>query len=205
MRIWSRPLGPFATNCYIVADPDGPAAWVIDPGTPDPWVSETLSQVGLTVEAIVLTHGHVDHIGGVEQVKGETGAPVWIHPADQPMLGDPRKNGGAFFGMLVRAPEPDRLLAEGDRLRLGSLEFQVLHTPGHTPGGISFYTPGHVIAGDTLFAGSIGRSDLPGGNFEQLITSIRTKLLVLPPETMVYPGHGPTTSIGDEREYNPFV
>lgn len=205
MLVWSRELGDFATNCYIIACPQTRACAVVDPGVPDPWIKRTLSEQGLTPSLILLTHGHVDHIGGVEWVKAQSGAPVWVHPADEPMLRDPRLNSSAFFGAPITAPPPDRLLNEGDTVTLGNLTFQVLHTPGHTPGGICFYTPGHLIAGDTLFAGSVGRTDLAGGNWESLIRSIRTKLLPLPPETVVYPGHGPTTTIGDEKEYNPFL
>lgn len=205
MRLWTRALGPFASNCYIIACPTTGEGAVIDPGVPDPWIKRVLSQEGIKVTAIILTHGHVDHIGGVEWVRSFTGAPIWIHADDVPMLGDAALNGSAFFGEPITAPAPDRLLAEGDVAAVGTLRFDVLHTPGHSPGGICLYTPGHLIAGDTLFAGSIGRTDLPGGNFEGLIDSIRTKLLGLPPETAVYPGHGPSTSIGDEKEYNPFL
>ncbi len=205
MLIWSRELGEFATNCYIIACPQTRESAVIDPGVPDPWIKRTLAEQGLKPSLILLTHGHVDHIGGVAWVKSFTGAPVWVHPLDQPMLADPQLNGSAFFGEPITAPTPDRLLSEGDTVTVGNLVFQVLHTPGHTPGGICFYTPGHLIAGDTLFAGSVGRTDLVGGNWESLMRSIREKLLPLPPATMVYPGHGGTTTLGDEKEYNPFL
>ncbi|HEY3368044.1 MAG TPA: MBL fold metallo-hydrolase [Symbiobacteriaceae bacterium] len=207
VQIYSRELGDFATNCYIVACPQTNACAVIDPGVPDPWVKRTLADHGLKPVAIILTHGHLDHIGGVAWVREFTGAPVLVHTADAPMLTDPVRNGSAAFGGLVTAPPPDRLLADGETITVGKLELQVLHTPGHTPGGICLYIRdgGHLITGDTLFAGSIGRTDLPGGSFETLIRSIREKLLTLPDETTVYPGHGPATSIGDERAYNPFL
>lgn len=204
MQIWFRGLGEFATNCYIIACPETSACAVVDPGTPDPWIKRTLAAEGLKPSLILLTHGHLDHIGGVEWVKGFSGAPVWIHGADAPMLTDTMLNGSMSFGMPVVAPPPDRLLVDGDTFTLGNLALRVIHTPGHTPGGICFYTPGHLLAGDTLFAGSIGRTDLAGGDYESIIRSIKEKLLVLPPETVVYSGHGPTTTIGDEREYNPF-
>lgn len=204
-RIWSRELGPFATNCYIAACPETGEAAVIDPGTPDPWIKQVLVSQGLKVSAIWLTHGHVDHIGGVEWVQSFSGAPIWIHADDEAMLADPMRNGSSLFGPAVIAPGPDHRFSEDDPVTLGRLSFKVIHTPGHTPGGIGLYTPGHLIGGDTLFAGSIGRTDLPGGDFATIIRSIKERLLPLPPETVVYPGHGPTTTIGDEKEYNPFI
>ncbi|MFZ5824356.1 MAG: MBL fold metallo-hydrolase [Bacillota bacterium] len=205
MKIWFRELGDFATNCYLVACTETKKAMVVDPGTPDPWIKKSVAQYDLKVELILLTHGHLDHIGGVEWVKSWSGAPVWIHEADSKYLTSPALNGSAFFGQPIVAPRADRLLRGGEQISVGSLSFQVLHTPGHTPGGISLYTPGHLIAGDTLFAGSIGRTDLAGGNHGTLIKAIKERLLPLPPETVVYPGHGPTTTIGDEKEYNPFL
>jgi hydroxyacylglutathione hydrolase len=205
MRIWSRGLGDFGTNCYIIACPQTGEAAVIDPGSPDPWVEATLKQHGLRPAQIILTHGHLDHIGGVADVKRATGAAVAVHGDDAPMLTDAVRNGSAYFGMPVVAPPPDKLLRDGDVVTVGNLKLAVLHTPGHTPGGICLYTPGHLIAGDTLFAGSIGRTDLAGGDYRTLIDSIRTKLLGLPADTVVYPGHGESTTIGDEAEYNPFL
>ncbi|MEW8979617.1 MAG: MBL fold metallo-hydrolase [Symbiobacterium sp.] len=205
MRIWFRELGDFASNCYVVACPETGKALVIDPGYPDPWIRRCVEENGLTVAQIVLTHGHLDHIGGVGWVKEWSGAPVCVHAADAPFLTDPFMNGSAYFGRHVTAPAPDRLLRDGDRVEAGSLSLEVIHTPGHSPGGICLHAPGHLFAGDTLFAGSIGRTDLYGGDFETLLRSIATRLLTLPPETVVYPGHGPTTTIGEEKEYNPFL
>jgi hydroxyacylglutathione hydrolase len=213
VRIWSQELGEFGTNCYIIACPETGDSAVIDPGTPDPWIKQTLAAAGLKPSLILLTHGHLDHIGGVEWVKSFTGAPVWVHTDDAAMLTDPVRNGSAYFGEAVVAPAADRTLRDGEQVSVGNLRFAVLHTPGHTPGGVCFYLApggpggetGHLIAGDTLFAGSIGRTDMAGGDHASLIRSIREKLLPLPAETMVYPGHGPTTTIGDEKEYNPFL
>lgn len=205
MQIFSQALGPFAANCYIIACEETKAAAVVDPGMPDAWIKRTLEEHQLKAALILLTHGHVDHIGGVSWVKSFTRAPLMAHEGDLPLLSDARLNGSARFGIPITTPAPDRLLKDGETIPLGNLYLWVLHTPGHSSGGICFYTPGHLIAGDTLFAGSIGRTDLPGGDYETLVGGIRTKLLVLPAETVVYPGHGETTTIGDEAEYNPFL
>lgn len=210
MRIWSSELGDFGTNCYIIACEETGESAVIDPGAEDPWLRQTLTQHGLKPAWVLLTHGHLDHIGGIHLVKALTGAKVAVHGDDAAMLTDPRLNGSLLFGMPVQAPPPDLLLRDGDEIQVGNLCFTVIHTPGHTWGGIGLYYqpaqgPGHLFAGDTLFAGSIGRTDLPGGDHGTLINSIRTRLLTLPAETNVYPGHGPTTTIGDEAEYNPFL
>lgn len=206
MQIWGKELGDFGTNCYIIQCKETGAAAIVDPGTPAPWIKQHVGTHGLTISLILLTHGHLDHIGGVEWVKSFTAAPVLVHPDDLEMLSDPVLNGSALFGGdPISLGGADRLLVHGDVVELGKLRLQVLHTPGHSPGGISFYTPGHLISGDALFAGSIGRTDLPGGNYEVLKRSIHTHLFTLPDDTLVYPGHGPTTTIGDEREYNPFL
>lgn len=205
MRIWSSELGTFGTNCYIIACTETGESAIIDPGADEPWLAETLAANGLEPDAILLTHGHLDHISGIAAVQRLTEASVAIHGEDAPMLSDPRRNGSALFGMPVTAPAPDRLLQDGDEVRVGNLRLTVIHTPGHTPGGCCFYTEGHLFTGDTLFAGSIGRTDLAGGNYGTLIQSIKSKLLGLPAETVVYPGHGPSTTIDDEREHNPFL
>lgn len=205
MRHWVRALGPFAANCYIIACPETLAAAIVDPGQPDPWIRRVVAENGLQVTGIWLTHGHVDHIGGVEWALSWTGAPLLAPGAEAELLADPVLNGSTFAPPECAILRADRWLRHGDTLQLGRLTFQVIHTPGHTPGGVCFYTPGHLISGDTLFAGGVGRTDLPGGDEGLLLGSIRKRLYILPGDTRVYPGHGPATTIGDEREYNPFT
>ncbi len=205
MLLWSRALGSFATNCLIIACPETRKAAIVDPGQADPWIKRTVAEHQLQVQHVLLTHAHVDHIGGVDWVREWSGAPLAVHADDVPLAENPQLNGSAMFGPPVHLRTPDRLLRDGDTISIGELTLQVIHTPGHTPGGVCYYLPGHLLAGDTLFAGSVGRTDLAGGSMTALVESIRGKLFVLPEDTVVYPGHGPNTSIGDERAYNPFV
>jgi glyoxylase-like metal-dependent hydrolase (beta-lactamase superfamily II) len=202
------PLEPLQTNAIILACDDCCA--VVDPGWPEPIV-DILKERQLVVTQIWLTHGHGDHIGGVNAVKAAFGDAQLIAPADDvAMLSDPRLNMSAMFGASLTTPVPDRLVTAGDVLELGATRWQVIDTSGHTPGGISFYCPqageaGVLLAGDALFAGSIGRTDIPGGDHDQLVSNIRLRLLALPPDTLVIPGHGPDTTIGRERAGNPFL
>ena len=201
-------LGPLETNCWIVADDrDGPAA-VIDPADDARAILSALGE--RVVAAIVLTHAHFDHIGAVRDLIAATGAPLLIHSADAPDLADETTTGGAMFGFSQTAPAPDRTLCDGEDIEIGEVHLMVLHTPGHTPGGICLFAEDpsggapHLFAGDTLFAGSVGRTDFPGGDARVLSRSIATQLAVLPAETIVHPGHGPDTTIGRERRVNPF-
>lgn len=205
MEIKGISLGPVRTNCYWLEDETSRQAILFDPGAgPEP-VIEALR--GYEVQAIILTHGHWDHISGVQQLKEATGAPVWISAFEQHWLTDPTLNRSAYVPGVapITGPAPDRLLSEGESFTFAGQEFQVLHTPGHTPGSLSFVSQGFVIVGDALFRGSIGRTDLPGGSLAELTRSIKTKLFTLPDEMVVAPGHGPATTIGAEKEYNPYV
>lgn len=203
MEYQSFIVGDIMTNCYLLWSEK--EAGVIDPGGPVSQVIEFIKQHGLVLKWIVNTHGHADHIVGNGALRNEFGAPILIQERDREMLLEPTANLSVFMGKGITSPDADKLLKEGDLLRLGSEVLQVIETPGHTPGGISLVTTGLLFSGDTLFFESIGRTDLPGGNHEQLLQSIRKKLMVLPPETIVLPGHGESTTIEHESQFNPFL
>ncbi len=197
-------LGPFATNCYIVGSESGGEGMIVDPGDKAKEILKKVEDLQLDIKLIALTHGHIDHIGALKKIKEATGAEVAIHADDAKSL---RKQPltimlGLFYPI---PPPPDRLLKDGDSIEVGDLHFAVLHTPGHTPGGICLLGEGVVFSGDTLFNYSVGRADLPGGNESRLMNSIQTRLMTLPDETIVYPGHGPDTTIGAERKGNPYL
>lgn len=201
MEILCIPVTPFVANCFVLREAD--EVLVVDPGEAAPEVLRAIE--GRTVRAIVNTHAHADHCGGNAELVRRTGAPLLCHGQDLPLLRTIEQQGMMFGVPFPPSPEPDRLLEEGDTVEVGSARLRVLHTPGHSPGHIVLVGDGFVITGDVLFAGSIGRTDLPGGSYEQLLQSIRDKLMPLPDETVVYSGHGPATTIGEERRTNPFL
>ncbi len=205
LRVITIPNGQFQENCYLLAETGQADAVIVDPGEEPESFLAAAAREGLRIREIWLTHGHLDHVVGVADVKAATGAPVLLHPADEPLYRNLPQQ-GLWFGLRLAPPPPiDRELAHGGTVAIGSTVFQVRHTPGHSPGSVSFVTDGLVIGGDVLFQGSIGRTDLPGGSFDRLIQSIREELLVLPDDTVVYSGHGPATTVGAERRSNPFL
>jgi hydroxyacylglutathione hydrolase len=210
MRLDSFPAPPFHENAYLVSCPDTGEAVVVDPGDGADVLVEAVRQSGVAPRAILLTHAHLDHISGVDVVKALYDVPVYLHPADR-FLYDAVVEQGRFFGLEVRRQPPvDADLGAGLTLPVGRLTLRVHETPGHSPGGVVFevgLTDGGIrlLAGDTLFAGSIGRTDLPGGDYSTLVTSIRTVLLDFADDVPVFPGHGEATTIGRERRENPFL
>jgi len=201
------PVGPLQCNCSIIADETTHEAMVIDPGDDIADVLAVIAKHSLQVKQIVITHAHIDHVGGAMKLRAATGAPILLNQNDSTLL-KMLDIQAAWLGMPAPGKvEVDQSIGESDKVQAGPLHAQVLHTPGHTEGSICLYFPAEkkLIAGDTLFAGSIGRTDLPGGSFDKIIRSLHEKVLVLPDETVVIPGHGPLTSIGEERENNPFL
>ena len=205
MKVVSIPNGRFVENCHLVIDEAGAECAIIDPGEEAGLIAHTVAAADVKPVAIWLTHAHIDHVLGVPRLKTDSGAPVYLHPGDR-MLYDHVAEQATAFGMRAGPlPAPDRALAHGDVLRVGTLQFRVRHAPGHSPGSVVFEGQGVAFAGDVLFQGSIGRTDLPGGDFETLIRSIERELLTLPDSTIVYCGHGPETTVGRERGANPFL
>jgi glyoxylase-like metal-dependent hydrolase (beta-lactamase superfamily II) len=197
-------VGAFQENCYIVSDPDSDALAIVDPGSePDKIIAE-VEATGRTPHAIWITHAHVDHIGAIAPVKQRWDVPVWLHPLDQPLYRVGGRQAQLYGIPYDEPPPPDRFFEEGVKLTLGSLDLAVMHAPGHAPGHVVIHGHGNALVGDCLFAGSIGRTDLPFSNPAQLETSLQ-RIISLPAETVVHPGHGDITTIGEERISNPFL
>ena len=200
-------VGPLQCNCSILGDETSLEAIVVDPGDDIPSILSVLDKHNLTVKQIVITHAHIDHIAGAQRLKRVTGAPILYNQNDLPLVEMMDVQAGWLGMPTPEVPPPDDTLDDGKRIAIIGLTGSILHTPGHTQGSVCLYLPDQslLLAGDTLFAGSVGRTDLPGGNTRQLITSIHNRLLTLPDEVTVVPGHGPNTFIGTERESNPFL
>jgi glyoxylase-like metal-dependent hydrolase (beta-lactamase superfamily II) len=198
-------LGPFVENCYLLVGPSRRKAAIVDPGLDSDVLLELIQERGLELEWIINTHGHVDHVAGNHFFKNNSGARLIIHPGDREFL-KRVKSQAAMFGIEAEdSPPPDADFEEGKPFLFDGAEFEVIHTPGHSPGGVCLRLDNHLLVGDTLFKGSIGRSDLPGGSHRVLVESIRNKLFRLPGETICLPGHGPETTLAEERLTNPFV
>ncbi|MFC1935104.1 MBL fold metallo-hydrolase [Chloroflexota bacterium] len=197
-------VSPFATNCYIVGSEKTKEGMIIDPGDNARQILETVKELGLKIKLIVLTHGHVDHAGALSEVEKTTGAELRMHPDDLRFIqGNPFTNPPG--PSQPPTPSHEQYLNDGDSIDVSDLHFLIIHTPGHSPGSICLFGHGILFSGDTLFNYSIGRSDLPGGSHHQLIDSLHSRLMMLPDDTVVYPGHGPETTIGTERQTNPFL
>lgn len=205
MNVQTLVVGPLGVNCYVLGDTSTRQAIIIDPGGNPSDILNAVQSNRMTVVAIVNTHAHFDHILALNEIRQATGAPLLLHRDENPVL-QAAQAGAAMFGMRMSQPDPpERLLQDGEQVVFGDTALTVLFTPGHTPGGICLLQDKNLFVGDTLFQGSIGRTDLPGGDYGTLMSSIRDKLLPLPDDTIVYPGHGPTTTIGEEKQLNPFV
>ena len=206
MIVEALSVGLIQTNCYVVGCPETRQGAIIDPGGHASLILEAVEHHGLQIQYVLNTHAHFDHTQANADVVAATGAPLAIHPLDRPLL--EQAGGAALFGIQAESgPPPDIELGDGDQIQLGTLTFQVLHTPGHTPGHVCFYEAkeGVLFDGDLLFYRGVGRADLPGGDWQQLIASIHNKILVLPDETVVYSGHGPATTVGAEKRQNPWL
>lgn len=197
-------VGPFVSNCYLAACSQTREAVIIDPGAEGKYIIKRVQELELKVKYIINTHAHIDHVGANGEVKESFNVPLLVHAADVPLFRSPQAS-VTLFRSQGKIATPDLALREGDILEVGTLKIKVLETPGHTPGSISLDINGVLFTGDTLFAGSIGRTDFPGGSYRQIIKSIKDKILTYPDETQVFPGHGPPTTVGDERLYNPFL
>lgn len=197
-------VGAFQENCYLVSDPSTGALAIVDPGSePDAIIAE-VERTGAEPQAIWITHAHVDHIGAIAPLKRKWDVPVWLHPLDEPLYRVGGRQAQLYGIPYEEPPTPDRQFAEGDAVTLGSLELRVMHAPGHAPGHVVLHGHGNALVGDCLFAGSIGRTDLPFSNPADLEKSL-AKIVALAPETVVHPGHGPSTTIGEEKISNPFL
>ena len=198
-------VGPLDTNCYLAYCSETRACAIIDPGAEADRIFPLIYELELRPALLLNTHGHLDHIGANRDIKEKFNVPFFIHELDKPLLEQGLQSELSFFLGAKESPPPDRLIQDEERISVGNSVLRVVHTPGHTPGSVSFLGDGILFSGDTLFNGGVGRTDLPGGSTQDLENSIRTRILTLPPETIVLPGHGPWTTVGEEKESNPFL
>ncbi|RKX27429.1 MAG: MBL fold metallo-hydrolase [Candidatus Zixiibacteriota bacterium] len=200
-------VGPFAVNCFVYYDEQTSDAVIIDPGAEEAAISVEVKRLGVKPLAILLTHGHGDHIAAVAAIKEQFSIPLYVGAGEENLLANPSDNVSAFFGEPIVSPPADHLLTDEQMVKIGSIELRVLSTPGHTPGGVCYLDErqGWLFCGDSLFAGSIGRTDFPGSSHTQLIQSINQKIMKLPDSVVCLPGHGPRTTVGAERTSNPFL
>ncbi len=206
MIIEQLPVGPLQANCYVVADDTSRQAAVVDPGGDGPRILAVIERLRLRVGLIVLTHTHFDHVGAVGVLRAATGAPIAVHETELEGLRAAKERAKLFAGLDIdESPDPDRFLHDGEILQIGDHPLTVVATPGHSPGHVTLVGDGFALVGDVVFAGGIGRTDLPGGDYAVLMESIARRILTLPDETILYPGHGPATTVGRERRTNPFL
>ncbi len=199
-------VGAIAANCYIIGCEETMEGAVIDPGGSPKDILRVIKDLNLKIKYIINTHGHIDHMGANRQVKEATGATILIHEEDAGMLTNPASNFSMFMGRNITSPGAEQFIKDGDLIKIGNtIELEVMHTPGHSRGGVCLKTGNMIFAGDTLFYGSIGRTDFPGGSFKTLIESIKNRILCYEDDVVVYPGHGPATTVGFERKHNPFL
>ncbi len=200
-------VGPFEVNCYLYWDPKSGDGVIVDPGFDADRIASAVENEGITPRAILLTHGHGDHIAAVREIKDRYEIPVYVGKGEEELLANPSANVSALLGTPIVAPKPDHLVEDEQVIKIGSLIFRVLMTPGHTVAGVCYLdeSEGRLFCGDTLFAGGVGRTDLPGGSMDTLLESIHNKILRLPDQVICYPGHGPHTTVGTERVSNPFL
>lgn len=206
MRMARVPVGPLAVNCYIVYNEETKKGFVVDPGGDAKRIGKKLEDAGISLEAILLTHGHFDHILAVDELREQFGVKVYLHEKDAELMGNAQRNVSAMFGKPFTA-KADVLLRNEEPITIAGIKIDVLETPGHTPGGVCYYLKedGVAFSGDTIFQGSVGRTDFPDGSSSQLVNSIKEKLLVLPEDTQLFPGHGDSTLVSYEKQYNPFI
>jgi hydroxyacylglutathione hydrolase len=205
MQIETIVVGPFEENCYLVYDKGDKTGVIIDPGAEEEKIIGLIKKKDFAPQAILLTHGHGDHIAAVKPLIEKFAIPLYLGRGDEIMLESASANALAMFGFQISCPAPDHLVSDQDLVTAGKFVFSVFATPGHTPGGVCYFIGKYLFCGDTLFSGSIGRTDLPGGNYEELIYSIDKNILTLPDDIICLPGHGPQTTVGKERKGNPFL